>query len=333
MRLADPLWLTLLVLVPLPWLLARSRPRVAWPSLDGFGPVGRRRARLKAALPAVLRGLAVACVVVALARPQTVGGRTRVAGQGVAIVVALDQSSSMNTPDFPSEPGGPALSRLDAALRTLARFVSGRPDDLIGLVVFANYPDLACPPTLDHAFLLDSVRAVRPARPGDDGTNLGDAAVWALDALRDVPTLKKVLVLITDGRNGPAVPHPTDPVAAAEIARGMGVTVHTIAVGKAGETERVVDPVTKLAVTTPVEGPDLDLLARIARTGGGRGFVAADADALARVFAEIDALEKSTVRGEVRTRYRERYAPWAAAALGLLLVDRLLAAGPLRRLP
>jgi Ca-activated chloride channel family protein len=333
MRWAEPGWLILLAAVPMPWLLARSRPRVAWPSLDGFGGAGRRWAVIRAALPSVLRGLAIACLAVALARPQTVGGRTRIAGQGVAIVVALDQSSSMNAADFPAGPDAPPIIRLDAARRTLARFVEGRPDDLIGLVVFANLPDPACPLTLDHGFLLDTVRSVRLARPGDDGTNLGDAMVWALKMLEDAPSPKKVLILLTDGRNSPAVPRPTDPLLAAAIARGLGVTVHTIAVGAGGGLVRAVEPVTGLGVPAEVEGPDLELLDRLAKEGGGRGFVAASAGELERVFATIDALEKSPVRGEVLTRYREHYGPWAAAALGLVVVDRLLASGRLRRLP
>jgi Ca-activated chloride channel family protein len=333
MRLAEPGWLVLLVLVVLPWLFERRRPRVAWPTLGGFrqGPGGRRGPRFWPAVPALLRGLAVACVAVALARPQTVAGRTRVAGQGVAIVVALDHSSSMNETDFPS--GSGPVARLDAAKATLARFVTGRPDDLIGLVVFANYPDPACPLTLDHAFLLDAVRAVRPAGAGEDGTNLGDALVWAVYALSDATPKKKVVVLLTDGRNAPAVPRPTDPLEAAADARALGVTVHTIAVGKGGSVVRAVEPVTKLAVRTEVEGPDLALLEKLAEAGGGKAFAATDADALGRVFDAIDALEKSPVRGEVRTRYREHYAPLVAAALGLVVLDRWLAAGRLRRLP
>src|SRR4051812_11832584 len=96
MKLAEPGWLMLLALAPLPWLWERARPRIAWPSLDGFGrgrPSGLRALRH---LPPLLRGLAIACLAVALARPQAVGGRMRIAGQGVAIVVALDHSSSMN---------------------------------------------------------------------------------------------------------------------------------------------------------------------------------------------------------------------------------------------
>jgi Ca-activated chloride channel family protein len=338
MRLAEPGWFLLLLLVPLPWWLQRLRPRITWPSLDGFprkGPAGLRRLAFG---PLLLRGVAIAAMVVALARPQTVGGRTRIAGRGVAIVVALDHSSSMNTADFPTGQGPERKSmvRLEAAKATFVRFVEGRPDDLIGLVVFANEPDLACPPTLDHAFLVDQARAVRPASPDDDGTNIGDAIIWSLDALRTSATKKKVLVLLTDGRNSPAqvagLP-PVDPEATAALARDLGVTLHTIAVGKAGGIVRTPEPVTKLDVPAEVEGPDLALLDRLARIGGGRSFAATDAEALAHVFRTIDALEKSPVRGEVRTRYREEYAPWVGLALACLVLDRLLSAGRLRRLP
>jgi Ca-activated chloride channel family protein len=112
---------------------------------------------------------------------------------------------------------------------------------------------------------------------------------------------------------------------AASIARRLGVTVHTIAVGKAvaNVQEEAAD----------AEGPDLALLNQVAEAGGGQAFVATDADALDRVFATINTLEKSPVRGEVRTRYRELYAIWAVSALGLLAFDRWLSAGRFRRLP
>jgi Ca-activated chloride channel family protein len=331
MRLAEPAWLVLLVLVPLPYLAARARPRLSWPTLQAF-PRGRGTglARLRS-VPLLLRSLAIGCLAVAMARPQTVGGQTRIAAQGVAIVVALDQSSSMKAVDFPSERG--LISRLDAAKATFARFVEGRPDDLIGLVTFANYPD-RIGPTLDHAFLLDVARSVRPARAGDDGTNLGYAIAWSLDALRSARPRKKVLILLTDGRDNPAVPHPLDPAVAAASARNLGVTLHTIAVGRAGGIVREKEDVTRLdRPKGEVAGPDFALLERLARIGRGRMFVAEDADELARVFATIDALEKSPVRGTIRTRYDERFVPWVVAGLALLTLDRLLSAGRLRRLP
>ncbi len=324
---AEPGWLLLLALVPLLWLWERSRPRLGWPTLAGF-PRGRRAGLAwLSPLPKVLRSLAFCLMVVAMARPQVVGGRTRVAGRGVAIVAAIDQSSSMNAVDFAS--GGSTISRLEAAKQTFTRFIAGRPDDLLGLVVFANYPDLASPPTLDHAFLTEVTRALRSARADDDGTNLGDAIAWALDALRQAPPRKKVLILLTDGRNSPAGHDrpPLDPEEAATIARAMGVTLHTIALGRAEETSRDAAP------EAEDSGPDLALLRRLAGLGGGHAFVASDSRSLAMVFDRIDQLEKSPVRGIVHTRYRETYLPWVGVALGLVIVDRVLVAGRLRRLP
>ncbi len=142
-----------------------------------------------------------------------------------------------------------------------------------------------------------------------------------------------MLILLTDGRNSPAVPHPLDPEHAAALARDLGVTLHTIAVGQERGIVRTVDSVTRLPGRRQVDGPDLTLLERIATTGGGRAFVAGDARALDQVFQTIDALEKSPVRGTIWTRYREWYAPWVGLAIALLALDRLVSAGRLRRLP
>jgi Ca-activated chloride channel family protein len=333
MQFAQPGWFWLLMLVPLPWLLERRRAGIVWPSLEGFPPRRRLGWVWLQALPPWLRGLAIAGLAVALARPQTVGGKTRIAGQGVAIVVALDQSSSMNTIDFPADLGTRLISRLEAARETVGRFVAGRADDLVGLVVFANYPDLACPPTMDHAFLQDTITAVHSARPGDDGTNIGDAIAWSLKALLVAPPRKKVLVLLTDGNNQPAVPQPLDPEQAAGLARDLGVTLHTIAIGRPGGVRAEVDSKTELPSLAEVAGPNLPLLQRLAETAGGRCFAAADTDALEQVFKTIDILEKSPIRAQILTRYHEHYALWAGMALAFLFLDRLLSHGRLRRLP
>lgn len=330
---ANPGWFWLLILVPLPWLLERRRPRIAFPSFDGFPPSRRFGWVWLRALVPLLRGLALGALAVALARPQTVGGVTRIAGKGVAIIVALDQSSSMNTVDFPTERGTRLISRLEAAKQTFRQFAAGRSDDLVGLVVFANYPDLACPPTPDHAFLQDTVESLHSAPPGDDGTNIGDAIAWGLDALLDAPPTKKVLVLLTDGNNEPAVPRPLDPEQAAVLARDLGVTLHTIAVGRPGGIVSGVEEETKLPLMAELAGPNLPLLRRLAEIAGGRCFAATDADALEHVFQTIDTLEKSPISGQLLTRYNEHYAPWVALALALLLLELILAHGRLRRLP
>lgn len=332
MTMAEPAWLVLLALAPLPWIWERRRPRLAWPTLTGFQAARGGWASRLAWARVLLRVLAIACLAVALARPRTVLGQKRIAGRGVAIVVAIDQSSSMEARDFPDGRGG-VVSRLQAAKHVLAGFVAGRPDDLIGLVAFANYPDLVCPPTLDHDFLVEVAQALGPARPGDDGTNIGDAIAWSLDALRKAPPRKKVLVLLTDGDNDPAVPRPLDPRAAAQICRRMGVVLHTIAVGQAGGIARAQEPNTGLMVPFEVNGPNLELLQELAAIAGGRSFRATDTDGLAGVFQAIDALERSPVEGTIRTRYREWYPAWVGAALTLLFLDWCVTLGPLRRLP
>lgn len=334
LRLANPAWLLTLVLLPLPWLWQWWRPRLAWPTLSGFADAPRRWAPIGRLLPPLLRSLALACLAVALARPQTVGGQIRIASRGVAVVVALDRSPSMEAEDFP-DPDAGLISRFEAARRTFTTFVEGRPDDLVGLVAFARHPDLVCPPTLDHGFLVDTATALRSARPEESGTNIGDAIAWSLDALLAATPERKVLVLLTDGHNQAAgvVPPPLPPIVAAEIARDLGVTIHTIGVGQSGII-REVEELTGLG--RPVgesEGPDLELLGELARIGGGRMFVATDSAALDAVFRAIDALERSELRGTIRTRYHEWYPPWVGAAAVLLGLDRLLAAGRLRRLP
>ncbi|WP_337173623.1 VWA domain-containing protein [Paludisphaera sp.] len=332
MRLAQPIWLVLAAFAALPLIRHRLRGRVAWPGLDGFQGGGWSPWAWATWLPAALQAAAIVALAVALARPQTVGGTVRIATRGVAIVVAMDQSSSMNTADFPADGGLRRASRLEAARETFARFVAGRPDDQVGLVTFANYPDLAWPPTLDHRSLIEAADAVRPARPGDDGTNIGDAVAWSLEALRRSTSSRKVIILLTDGNNSPAVPNPLDPARAAELARDLGVTLHTIAIGREGGVVHGVDESGRPAVAER-QGPDVELLRGMADATGGRSFRATDVDALDGVFRAIDALEKTEIREEIRTRYDERFAPWAAAAVGLIALDRLLTCGRLRRIP
>ena len=325
-RLAEPAWLLLLLLAPLPWFWGRRRGRLAWPTLLGFGPRGSRLTGLAGLGPWVLQAAAIGGLAVAMARPQSPGGRVRVAGRGVAIVAVVDRSSSMKAADFPAEGG--VISRLDAAKATLSRFIQARGDDLIGLVEFANYPDVDAAPTLDQRSLLEAVRAIRPAGRVDDGTSLGDAIAVGLGTIQDVPARRKALVLLTDGRDAPAVARPVEPATAARLAKELGVTLHTIAIGRAPSASAGTKP-----DASEAEGPDLALLARLAEIGGGRSFVATDADALDRVFREIDGLEKSPVASTIRTIYREGYAPWAAAALGFLALDLAWASGRFRQLP
>jgi Ca-activated chloride channel family protein len=312
-HLAEPGWLALLALIPLLWAEEWRRPRLAWPG--HASPRSVPGARLLPKVPAALRSLALACIAVALARPQVPAGSVPVASRGVAIVAALDVSSSMGAEDPPG-PGAAARSRLEVAADAFARFAEGRPGDLIGLVAFANLPDLTCPLTLDHPFLIDSARALRTARAGEDGTNMGDALAWALRDLKDASPKRKVLLLLTDGRNSPGIADALDPIEAARLVRDSGAVLHTVAIGPEGE-----------------EGADLDLLRRMAETGGGHAFRAERAGDLAAAFRAIDRLETSPIDGTVRVLRRDRHAPFLVAALSAVALDFLLGATRFRRLP
>lgn len=320
------LWIALLAF----WPLWRSATTVglAWP----FSTIRRTPrgwvARL-AYLPDLARASAIVLLAVALAEPRSPGERIQIVSRGVAIVVALDRSSSMTAKD--AEPtvsrqgARPASARtvstrLEGAKSAFERFVVGRPDDAIGLIAFANYPDLLCPPTLDHRRLIEAVRTLRPVPPGDDGTNLGHAIVKGLATLLNVSARKRILILLTDGNDDPAVPKPIAPETAAKLARDLNVSVHAIALGRVRRAGRG-------------DGPDLKRLERIAQIGGGRAFAASDSRALEDVFRSLDALEKSSLTGTIRTKDKPEFQPFALAALGCLTFDLILGLGRWKRLP
>ncbi len=319
MRFAEPWWLVLVILGGLPWWAARAGARLTWPSFGGFDRGRRRATSVLAALPMILQSLALICLAVALARPVQPLGRERVASRGVAIVVALDHSSTMSAADDPTSEG--TRTRLDSARQTLDAFIAGRPDDLIGLVTFARWPETACPPTLDHAYLRAAARSVGPTPAGDDGTNLGDALAWALRDVQAAQAPRRVIVLITDGRNEPGIPEALEPELAARLIQRRGVVLHTVALGGTG------------AEPADETGPDLARLQELARLGGGQTFHASNPEGLAAVFATIDRLERGNLQGTVRTRVRELYLPWTLGALSLLALDLCLRSGRWRRLP
>ncbi len=325
-RFASP-WVFLFVPLVV-WVVraGRSVQRQAALPLANAGALGSlghtRWARLHGSLPGV-RGVALVLLLGALARPQAGWREEQVATEGVDIVVALDISGSMRAMDL-------RPNRLEAARRTVQAFVEGRPQDRIGLVVFAAFALTRCPLTVDHGMLLDTLERVDFAPREQDGTALGMGLATAVERLRRSEAKSKVVLLVTDGRNNRGQ---ISPQAAAEAARALGVRVHTIGVGTEGPA-----PV-------PVEGPfglrytmqplDLDepVLRAIAEATQGRYFRATDQAALEEVFRTIDALEKTRLASRVRVLYSERF-PWLLVpALALLGGEAALRATRLRRIP
>lgn len=293
-----------------------SRPRAAVPTaavalFAGLRPTLRQRLVW---LPQVVRIGAVACLAVAMARPverEVVPLRE----QGVDIVLAVDTSSSMEIPDMDE---AQTLRRMDAARTRAEEFAARRVHDRVGLLTFARYAELRCPPTLDERALAAFLRTVDTvqAKPYD-GTAIGTAVAKAVQVLASSKAESRVAVLLTDGEN---TVDDIEPEEAAKLAKDAGVRVHTIGLGH--------------GVPTPFGFRPLDFteLRRIAETTGGTFFQPeTDAD-LAEVYAAIDELEKTELE-DPRYRTVDRFEWPLGAGLVLLLLALLADALLFRRTP
>lgn len=330
LTLADPEMLWGALLVPLALLAAQARRGAALrlapaqaaglSSLNGDGAYaplpGSWRTRL-CLLPALLQGLGLLALVVALARPQA-RQMEPVASEGLDLMLAFDTSSSMTARDLAR-----GRTRLEVAREAAQAFVARRPEDRIGLLAFARYPDLVCPLTRDHEALRDLLARVGTVS-GDgpeDATGIGAAVARAAQTLGAAPSRSKVVVLLTDGEENVAVAGAQGAIApshAAQLAQRLGVRVHVIVVGSPDAPGRpAVD-------TRPVQ--------RLAEATGGRLFPAAAPDDLEAVYTAIDGLERSPL-AVPRSRLADRYLPFLALGLALLLLGRALGASVLEVAP
>jgi Ca-activated chloride channel homolog len=276
-------------------------------------------------LPAVLRVTGLALLVVAFARPQT--GRHEVENltEGIDIVVALDDSGSMRAEDFKPN------NRLDVAKAVVAKFVAGRRNDVIGLVVFAANAYTRCPLTLDYGVLLDLLRQVDIAPREEDGTAIGMGLATAVARLKDAKGKSKVIVLLTDGANNRGQ---IDPMSGARLAQAFGIKVHTIGVGTEGEVPYPIDdPIMGKRYITVKAEIDEKSLQEIASVTGGQYFRATDTRSLQMIFATIDKMEKSEIRTRGYTRHTERFADFLYPGALLILCEFVLGGTILRRIP
>ena len=332
-RFASPWFLSLLLLLPIliAWpLLARRWARPAglrYTSIKLAGkPTRSWRMALRPALNA-LRILALALVILALARPQTGQARDIVRGQGVDIALALDISGSMASLDF--EPA----NRLEAAKSVISDFVERRVYDQIGLVVFASNAFSQSPPTTDHNVLLRLLdRAQLSTELGiDDGTAIGMGLANAGNMLKDSDATSKVIILLTDGVNNAGE---IDPLTAAEAAKSLGMKVYTIGMGRPGQVPvPMVDLFGREQVMYQESALDEATLQEIAGITGGKYYRAEDTASLKEIYDEIDSLEKSNVEIERFTRYQELMGWVLLPALGLLLSEIVLRKTAFRTLP
>ena len=311
-------WPWLLLAIPLPWLV-----RALWPARASEVPALRvpwgerlRKVASGGLLQASSRGfpwlamLAWSLLCVAAARPLELGPPVAPPQVGRDMMLAVDLSASMGEQDM--ELGGRLVDRLTAAKAVLADFLDRRVGDRIGLVVFGDRAFALTPLTLDR----DSVRQqLDDSVVGLAGraTALGDAIALSTKRLQQQQTEQRVLIVLTDGVNTAGV---LEPAKAAQIARDAGVRVHAIAFGGEGGARSV------FGFTLPTGGDEVDEagLQRIAQLTGGRFFRARDTEALAGIYAEIDALEPVKRQGQAVRPKIERY-PWPlgfAVAVGML---------------
>jgi Ca-activated chloride channel family protein len=298
------------------------------------GIIGITRSRAGAILMR-LRWLALAFFIIALAQPRFVHSETKVSASGVDIVVALDMSGSMAAEDDGFLLNGEQSSRFLIAKDTLKKFVDRRPNDRLGLVIFAAKAFVVVPPTLDHDFFLSNLERMQLQMEGFDNrsTAIGSALTTALNRLRDLKSKSKIVILITDGENNAGkVP----PLTAAEAAQALGIKVYTIGVGTRGEARIFTGQVdfsgNKIYQRIPVD-VDEDTLRKIAEMTKGKYYRADSSDTLKKIYADIDRLEKTDAEVKKFSQYQELFAWAVLPGMFALLLEAVLSHTIWRKLP
>jgi Ca-activated chloride channel family protein len=262
-----------------------------------------------------LRYVALAALVIAAARPQAGSTHVKIVGRGIDIVLAVDASGSMKAEDFSPR------NRLQVAKDVAQQFVSSRPGDRIGLVVFGSESFTLCPLTLDHTLLVDLLSSV-DFDMVEDGTAIGMAIANASNRLRETDGKSKVVVLLTDGRNNSGR---IDPLTAAELAATLGIKVYTIGAGTIGLVPYPVDdPMLGRRYERRQFDLDEETLRKIAAITGAEYFRATSPEALADVYETIGQMEKSPIESLQYVAYKELGPPLAALAAIMLVLELLI---------
>ena len=273
-------------------------------------------------LPFVFRIVAVALLIVVLARPQSTNSWQNSSTEGIDIMLAMDISTSMLAEDLKP-------NRLEASKDVASSFINGRQNDNIGLVVFAAESFTQCPLTIDHTVLLNLFKDVQPGVI-QDGTAIGLGLANAVSRIKDSQTKSKVIILLTDGVNNTGE---IAPVTAAEIAETFGVRVYTIGVGTQGEAPYPIPTAFGVQYQNiPVE-IDEAVLKQIAATTGGQYFRATDNASLKEIYSEIDKMEKTKISVQEFSKKQEEYKNWAILIFVLLLLELFLRNTVLKSIP
>jgi Ca-activated chloride channel homolog len=314
----EVLWGLLALPLVMAWYILRIRsraPRLMVSTVEAVRPAGRSWRGAGRDMLFGLRFLALAAIIVALARPVKQNVESQVETEGIDIVIALDLSSSMLARDFKPD-------RLEAAKEVAIEFINSRPNDRIGLVVFSGEAFTQCPITLDHHILINLMRELKMGLI-QDGTAIGSGLGIAVNRLRESAVKGKVVILLTDGVNNAGN---TDPLTAAALASTFNIRVYTIGVGSQGKAYSPIGiyPDGRYAFDYVDVEIDEELLKQISAETGGQYFRATDKTSLQAIYREIDEMEKSRVRVSSLARNIDLFFWPALIALVLLVLELLL---------
>jgi len=324
---AYPQLLFLLLLVPLlaGWYISRMQRQTASMQVSGLGRFHNTTSwkRTFRHILIILRLLAVTALILAIARPQTHRDERHAEGEGVDIILCLDVSGSMLAQDF--QP-----NRLEAARDVATDFVTNRPTDRFGLVIFAGESFTLCPLTSDHDMVRTQIQNMHMGFLVD-GTAIGSGLATSVDRLRTSQAKSRIVILLTDGENNGGL---IDPRTAKEIARAVGIKVYTIGVGTEGFAPTpVATPGGGIVMQQEKVNIDEKLLGEIARETGGRYYRARGNDALSEIYKDIDKLEKTKVDISSTRNYTERFHILAWIALACIFLEAVLRYTVFRKFP
>ncbi len=329
-RFANPEFLVLLVIIPIMvwWYLKKHRKvggTLRFSNLGVIKNISKTPSQKYRHLLFLLRLIVIALLIIGFARPQSSSKEEQIITEGIDIILAMDVSSSMLAEDLARH-----QNRLDVAKEVAEQFIKERTNDRIGMVVFSGKSYTQCPLTLDYGILLSFLKEIRIGMI-EDGTAIGMAIANCVNRLRASKAKSKVVILLTDGRNNRGE---LDPVTAAQIARALNIRIYTIGAGGKGEAlYPIEDPFLGKRYVPMKVDVDEEVLTKIANLTGGKYFRATDKTSLQNIYREIGEMEKTKIEVKQFTRYQELFINLALLALGILVVEIVLANTRFRKIP
>ena len=301
--------------------LSGRRPHLRVPDVKFWKAGGRSVLGVIRHLPFLLRTIALVMIIIAIARPRSSTKMDKIDTEGIDIVLAMDVSTSMLARDFTPD-------RISAAKDIAIEFISQRPSDRMGIVVFAGESYTQCPLTTDRATLINLMKEIETGLI-EDGTAIGNGLATAVARMQNSDAKSRVVILLTDGVNNSGE---ITPQTAADIAKTYGIRVYTIGVGANGTAPYPVMTPWGVQMQNVEVEIDENLLKNIAETTGGRYFRATDNTKLSEIYSEINKMEKARTTIDSFPIYKELFAGFALIALACLLLEVLISF-ILRRLP